>query len=53
MAKKGDKYSCGVCGIELECVGGCGCFETDLICCGKPMKRKVKKAAAGKKSKKK
>lgn len=53
MAKKGDRYVCGVCGIELECVDGCGCSETDIICCGKTMKGKAKKAASGRKGKKK
>jgi hypothetical protein len=51
MAKKGDKYVCGLCGVELECVEGCGCYETDIICCGKPMKKTAKKKAAKAKKK--
>lgn len=52
MAKKGDTYVCGLCGVEFECVSGCGCVETDLICCGKPMKKKTPKKTANKAVKK-
>ena len=48
MPKKGDRYECGACGLEVECVEGCGCGVCGLICCGKPMKAaaaKPKKAA--------
>lgn len=36
--KKGDKFSCRVCGIVLTVDEPCSCVETcDLICCGKQM----------------
>lgn len=39
--KKGDKYSCSVCGMVVAVDTLCGCVETcDIVCCGKPMKPK-------------
>lgn len=49
MAKPGDRYVCGVCGIEVSCVEGCGCSVCNLMCCGRPMKKKKPKKAAKKK----
>jgi hypothetical protein len=44
-AKKGDSYSCGVCGYRLVVDDACGCAEEHVfLCCDRPMK----KAAAGK-----
>ncbi len=49
---KGDVMECSVCGMEVvvEEVGGMT-FQTGnaLLCCGKPMAGKAKKAAAAKK----
>ena len=45
MAKKGEKYKCGECGLVVIVDDACGCSECDLICCGEPM-RPVKKAKA-------
>ena len=45
-SKKGDAYSCGVCGLVVVVDEACGCVDTcDLICCDTAMK-------PGKKSKK-
>ena len=42
--KLGDVFVCADedgCGIEVEVSKVCGCVdECDLVCCGKPMKRK-------------
>jgi rubrerythrin len=39
--KKGNKYSCGVCGLAVTVDTACGCVETaHLICCDRPMKAK-------------
>ena len=39
--KKGNRYSCGVCGLAVTVDTACGCAETaHLICCEKPMKMK-------------
>ena len=43
MTKRGDVFECGVCGIEVSCTKDCGCGVSDLVCCGKPMKRKTHK----------
>lgn len=41
--KKGDKYSCGVCGLVVKVDEVCGCVDVcDIICCDKPMKKKRK-----------
>ena len=38
--RKGDTYTCGVCGLSVT-VDECGCVEAqDIICCMKPMKKK-------------
>jgi hypothetical protein len=39
MAKKGEKYTCGECGVIVIVDDDCGCAECDLICCGAPMKK--------------
>jgi hypothetical protein len=57
MVKPGDKIKCGVCGLEVVCVEGCGCHVDEIICCSKPMKKaaakKAAKRTAAKKAKKK
>ena len=36
--KKGDKYSCDVCGLVVSVDEACGCIDTcDIICCGEQM----------------
>jgi hypothetical protein len=49
MAKKGDKYGCGICGLEVVCTDGCGCGVNELVCCGKLMKKKAAKKPKAKK----
>jgi hypothetical protein len=40
-AKKGVRYSCGVCGLAVTVDNVCGCVDTcDISCCGQEMKRK-------------
>jgi len=52
MTKRGDVFECGVCGIEVSCTKDCGCGVSDLVCCGKPMKRKrIKSQNPSKRSK--
>jgi len=45
--KKGTKYVCKVCGLEVTVDNICGCAEAHpIICCGTemvPKKKKVKK----------
>ncbi len=46
MAKKtkpGDQYVCGICGLEIVCVEGCGCNVEPIVCCGKAMRQKAPK----------
>lgn len=38
MAKKGDRYECGECGVVMVVEDPCSCASCDLICCGVPMK---------------
>ncbi len=39
--KKGDAYSCNVCGLVVTVDETCGCVDAcDLICCEVPMKKK-------------
>lgn len=49
--KKGDVFVCSDkdgCGIEVEVKKVCGCIdECDLMCCGKPMKRKKASSCCG------
>jgi hypothetical protein len=41
--KKGDTYSCGVCGVAVRIDEACGCVDMcDIICCGTQMKPKKK-----------
>jgi hypothetical protein len=41
--KKGDAYTCSVCGLAVSVDEVCGCIDTcDIICCEKPMKAKKK-----------
>ena len=53
--KLGDVFYCADedgCGIEVEVKKVCGCIdECDLICCGKPMKRKEGQQACCEKDK--
>ena len=48
MAKKGDKYKCGECGLVVVVDETCGCSPCDLICCGAPMKEVKPKPKAKK-----
>ena len=44
---RGDGYQCGVCGLAVTVDEVCGCVDVcDIICCGKPMKPKAKRARA-------
>jgi len=43
MVKPGDKYVCGVCGLEMVCTEGCGCGVSELVCCGREMEKKAHK----------
>jgi hypothetical protein len=44
-----DAFECRVCGYRVIVDETCGCAEEHvLICCGKPMAKKAKKAAAKK-----
>ncbi len=54
MAKKGDMYECGECGVVLTVTNPCDCAPCDIICCGAPMKqvKSKPKAAAKPKAKK-
>ncbi len=52
MAKKGENYVCGVCGVEMVCVEGCGCAASHIVCCGKKMSKKKPKKKALKPTKK-
>jgi len=38
MAKKGDRYECGSCGVVLLVNDSCECNPCDVACCGAPMK---------------
>ncbi len=39
--KKGNRYSCGVCGLVVTVDTACGCAEAaHLICCERPMRMK-------------
>jgi len=39
--KKGDKYSCDVCGLVVSVDEACGCVDTcDIMCCGEQMTAK-------------
>jgi hypothetical protein len=39
--KRGDRYSCEVCGLIVSVDEACGCVEAcDIICCGAQMKAK-------------
>ncbi|MGE5252736.1 MAG: hypothetical protein ACM3N7_02145 [Planctomycetaceae bacterium] len=39
--KKGEMYTCGVCGLSVTVDEVCGCAEAHpIICCMKPMKKK-------------
>ena len=49
-ARKGDMYSCEVCGLIVVVDEVCGCATADLVCCKAPMGRG--KAAAAKAKKK-
>lgn len=43
VAKKGTRFSCGVCGIGVVVDEVCGCVDTcDIVCCGSPMATKKK-----------
>lgn len=44
-ARKGDAYTCEVCGLVVTVDEDCGCETCDLICCEtqmKPVKKKRK-----------
>ncbi len=46
--KKGDKYECEDCGLVILVEEPCGCEQTEIVCCGEPMKA-VKAGKARKK----
>ncbi len=39
MAKKGEKYKCGVCGVKIIVDEECGCEVCDILCCGKQLEK--------------
>ena len=48
--KKGQAYTCGVCGYRVVVDEACGCAEEHVfICCDKPMKEAAARKAARKK----
>ena len=49
MAKKGEKYKCGECGLVVVVDETCGCAPCDLVCCGVPMKPVKEAKPKGKK----
>jgi hypothetical protein len=44
VAKKGDVFECGVCGLAVVVDEACGCEEFDIICCEEPMKERKSRA---------
>jgi hypothetical protein len=38
-SKKGEKYSCDVCGLVVSVEEECECDECVIVCCEKPMKK--------------
>ncbi|WXG44056.1 MAG: hypothetical protein WED04_08495 [Promethearchaeati archaeon SRVP18_Atabeyarchaeia-1] len=50
MAKKGQKFKCGQCGLVVMVDEACGCSQCDLVCCSQPMKE-VKPPPPGAKKK--
>ena len=48
--KKGDELCCADCGLAVVVNKACGCFDTELFCCGEPM---TKVESPGNKAKKK
>ncbi len=45
QVKKGDVYSCSVCGLAVTVDETCGCVDAcDIICCEKPMRPKRARA---------
>ncbi len=53
MTKKGSVMKCATCGVMVECVEGCGCRTSQLVCCGSKMKKSKKKKVTKKKTTKK
>jgi hypothetical protein len=50
-AKKGQAYTCGVCGYRVVVDEACGCAEEHVfVCCDKPMKKAAAKKAGAKKA---
>ena len=49
LAKKGQKYKCGQCGVVVMVDEACGCTPCDLVCCGQPMKETKAPPVVGKK----
>jgi len=43
MIKPGEILVCNTCGFEVVCIEGCRCKVCPVICCGKPMKKKIHK----------
>ena len=37
-AVKGERYTCGVCGLAVTVDEPCGCTDCAILCCGEPMK---------------
>ena len=48
--KKGDVFSCEMCGLIVSVDQGCNCAEERIICCDVPMKKGKAAAARLKKS---
>ena len=43
---KGDNFVCGTCGLSMIVDEWGDIYAEELICCGKPMKQKARKAKA-------
>ena len=44
--KKGDAYTCGVCGYRITVDEACGCAQEHVfVCCDVPMKKTAAKTA--------
>ncbi len=43
MAKKGERYECGTCGLVMLVEDPCSCEPCNVVCCEAPMKKAVTK----------
>lgn len=48
--KKGDRFCCADCGLEVVINKTCSCIDPELVCCGGPMARKKPSASLDKKN---